>query len=462
MKIPNTIFKTYDIRGIVGNELNNALIRDIGKVFGIRAQKRGIETCVIGRDGRESGSSFADSLSNGLRMVGINVIDIGMVPTPMVYFATHYFKNGTGIVITGSHNPSEYNGLKMMLAGKTLWGNEILDLRNDLKKLTNMPNFISTSYGDYKGCDIFEEYRKEILGSIKLSRPLNIAIDAGNGVAGQVAKNIFKSLGCDVVDLYCEVNGTFPNHHPDPADPKNLTDLIHTVCKYKLDFGLAFDGDGDRLGVISKSGKIIWPDRQLMLHAKEVLKKSPGSQIIFDVKCSRHVAEWIERHGGCPVMWKTGHSLIKAKLKETNAPLAGEMSGHIFFNDRWFGFDDAIYAGARLIEVLSKKNEPGKYLDSLPESVSTPELKYKHPSLSSVFLVESVKSDGVFPTAKKFISIDGIRVEYDDGFGLARSSNTTPVVVFRFEANNEESLTRIKNEFRKVFLSIDSSMQLPF
>ncbi len=463
MNITNTIFKAYDIRGIVGKELNEDLIYSIGIVFGMHAFNKNIKTCVIGRDGRESGVLFSKFLSKGLRSVGVNVIDLGMVPTPLVYFATHHLETGTGIVITGSHNPPEYNGLKLMLGGETLWGETIQKIKQDLpdsesrrKKLRNK------TLGWYKKLDLSDIYETKIIRSVNIERKLKIGIDAGNGVAGPLAKKIFKNLGCIVFDLFCDIDGYFPNHHPDPADPKNLQNLIDVVVKNELDLGLAFDGDGDRLGVVTNSGQIIWPDRQLMLHAKEVLSLKPHSKIIFDVKCSRHVSEWISLYGGQPVMWKTGHSLIKAKLKETNAPLAGEMSGHLFFNDRWPGFDDALYAGARLLEILSRDDDPSKLLESLPQSVSTPELKLEPKKINNFKLVEILKSNGVFPSSQKFIYIDGIRVEYEDGFGLARPSNTTPVVVLRFEARNEQSLTKIQDEFRNSLLAIDQSLKLPF
>ena len=463
MKINHTIFKAYDIRGIVGKELDNDIMYSIGIVFGQQALQKKIKTCVIGRDGRKSGKSFCKYLSDGLRFAGIDVIDLGVVPTPVVYFATHYLGTGTGIVITGSHNPPDYNGLKLMLAGETLWGDHILKIKNDLINLKDADkNLNFQKFGVKEEIDIWSNYETAIIDSVDLKRPIKIGIDAGNGVAGPTAKKLFKKLGCEVFDLYCEIDGEFPNHHPDPADPSNLSDLINLVVYKKLDLGFAFDGDGDRLGVVTNSGQIIWPDRQLMLHAKEVLVSRPGSKIIFDVKCSRHVSAWIYQHGGEPVMWKTGHSLIKAKLKETGAPLAGEMSGHIFFNDRWPGFDDALYAGARLLEILSREREPSKLLESLPKSISTPELKLYCNEISHFDLVERLKSEGCFPSSKESILIDGIRVEYIDGFGLARPSNTTPVVVLRFEANNHSALGKIQDEFRRSLLSIDKSLALPF
>mgnify|MGYP001162393805 FL=1 len=463
MKINHTIFKAYDIRGIVGKELNNDIMYSIGIVFGQQVLEKKIKTCVIGRDGRKSGELFSKYFSDGLRFVGIDVIDIGVVPTPVVYYATHYFDTGTGVVVTGSHNPADYNGLKLMLAGETLWGDSILKIQSDLTNLHHQDkNLKFEKVGRKKQVDFFSHYEKAIIDSVNLKRPLKIGIDAGNGVAGPASKRLFKKLGCEVFDLYCDIDGEFPNHHPDPAEPSNLSDLIDLVINNKLDLGLAFDGDGDRLGVVTNSGQIIWPDRQLMLHAKEVLDSKPGSKIIFDVKCSRHVPQWISQHGGEPLMWKTGHSLIKAKLREINAPLAGEMSGHLFFNDRWPGFDDALYAGARLLEILSREKQPSKLLESLPESISTPELKLLCNKISHFDLVERLKSEGYFPSSTECNQIDGIRVEYIDGFGLARPSNTTPLVVLRFEAKDHVALAKIQEEFRKSLLSIDKSLELPF
>ncbi len=462
MKITENIFKAYDIRGIVGRELNDHVIKAVGIIFGKHALKKNVKTCVVGRDGRHSGKDFIKNLVSGLRSVGVDVIDLGEVPTPVVYYGAHKFKTGTAVMITGSHNPSNYNGLKMMIAGKTLWGEDIEKIKKDVLRLENTDNFSKRLIGNCVKKNIEHDYQTELLRTINLNRPLKIAIDAGNGVAGEIAKDIYSKLGCEVSELFCDINGDFPNHHPDPADPKNLGDLIHKVTGDNLDIGLAFDGDGDRLGVVSNSGKIIWPDRQLMVYARDVLKHNHNSTIIFDVKCTQQLAPWIKKYNGQPLMWKTGHSIIKEKLKEIGSPLAGEMSGHIFFRDRWYGFDDAIYSGARLLEIISKSDDPKTYFNSIPESVSTPELKLETTGMSCGELVERIKSNAFFPTADNLIFIDGIRVEYSDGFGLARPSNTTPVVVFRFEGQSKNSLLRIQAEFKQILYKIDKELNLPF
>ncbi len=462
MKITENIFKAYDIRGIVGRELNDSVIKAVGIIFGKHALKKNVKTCVVGRDGRHSGKGFIKNLVCGLRSVGIDVIDLGEVPTPVVYYGAHKFKTGTAVMITGSHNPSNYNGLKMMIAGKTLWGEDIEKIKKDVLRLENIDDSSMQLIGNCVKKNIKHDYQTELLKTINLSRPLKIAIDAGNGVAGEIAKDIYSKLGCEVSELFCDINGDFPNHHPDPADPKNLEDLIHKVAGDNLDIGLAFDGDGDRLGVVSNSGKIIWPDRQLMVYAREVLKHNHNSTIIFDVKCTQQLAPWIKKYNGQPLMWKTGHSIIKEKLKEIGSPLAGEMSGHIFFRDRWYGFDDAIYSGARLLEIISKSDDPKTYFNSIPESISTPELKLETTGISCSELVERIKSNAFFPTADNLIFIDGIRVEYSDGFGLARPSNTTPVVVFRFEGQSKNSLLRIQAEFKQILYKIDKELNLPF
>ncbi|MFM1881510.1 MAG: hypothetical protein RLZZ344_1744, partial [Pseudomonadota bacterium] len=371
---------------------------------------------------------------------------------------------GTGVAITGSHNPPQYNGLKMMVGGATLAGEEIQALYQMIVRGEDQP---STSgpvgpRGEMTERAVIDEYLQRIESDIRLARPLRIGVDSGNGVAGGVAPRLFSELGCTVVPLFCEVDGTFPNHHPDPADPHNLEDLIRAVKDHDLDLGLAFDGDGDRLGVVTRSGAIIWPDRQLMLYAADVLAHRPGASVIYDVKCTRHLARWIRDHGGKPLMWRTGHSLIKAKLKETGAPLAGEMSGHIFFNDRWYGFDDGLYTAARLLEILSRVENPSAVLEALPNASSTPELQIKTAEGENYRLVDLLKEKAEFPSAREKILIDGIRVEYDDGFGLARPSNTTPVVVLRFEADNTEALARIQAEFRAVLMRLAPELGLPF
>lgn len=458
-----SIFKAYDIRGIVDDTLTEATVRAIGVALGIKIRRAGKSSCVVGRDGRLSGPMLVDALAEGLMSAGIDVIDIGQVPTPVVYFATVKTGCGSGVAVTGSHNPPQYNGLKMMVAGDTLWGDEIQDIR-DLIVSGEAASAASSADRGQRVSDagMVSEYMKAVLADIHLQRPMSIAIDAGNGVAGGIAPQLLERLGCKVQALYCEVDGNFPNHHPDPAHAENLQDLIDCVRSTDAEVGLAFDGDGDRLGVVTRSGAIIWPDRQLMLYAADVLQARPGGQVIFDVKCTRHVASWVRRHGGVPLMWKTGHSLIKAKLKETGAPLAGEMSGHIFFNDRWFGFDDALYTAARLLEILSRHENPSQVLEALPDSPSTPELQLATQEGENFSIVERLRNEGKFPSSLERIKIDGVRVEYADGFGLARPSNTTPVIVMRFEADSAVALSRIQSEFRDNFARLLPGQALPF
>ena len=372
--ISPAIFKAYDIRGVVDSTLTIEAVQAIGAAVGSTAAERGVSQVVVGRDGRLSGPTLSAALIEGLRSTGIGVVDIGMVPTPVLYFATHLLGTGTGVEITGSHNPPEYNGLKMMIAGETLHGDGIQALRQRIEqgKLTR-----AERPGELKQAQVVDEYLTRIVGDVKLVRPMKIAIDCGNGVAGAVAPRLYRSLGCDVIELFCDVDGTFPNHHPDPAHPENLQDLIRCLRETDAELGLAFDGDGDRLGVVTKDGQIIYPDRQIMLFAQDILANRKGGEIIFDVKCTRQLAPWIRQHGGTPTMWRTGHSLIKAKLKETKAPFAGEMSGHLFFNDRWPGFDDGLYAGARLLEILSRAPDASAVLNGLPTAVNTPELQLK-------------------------------------------------------------------------------------
>ncbi|WVN41434.1 phosphomannomutase/phosphoglucomutase [beta proteobacterium MWH-UniP1] len=466
MQASASIFKAYDIRGVVDDTLTEPVVQAVGAALGLQILQAGKQACVVGRDGRLSGPRLVDALAEGLMSVGVDVLDVGQVPTPVVYFATVKTGCGSGVAVTGSHNPPQYNGLKMMVAGATLWGDAIQLLRQTIvsghaqeaaSKLT------ASQRGKRIACpELIHDYQSAVLSDVKLSRPMSIAIDAGNGVAGGLAPQLLSQLGCKVQALFCDVDGNFPNHHPDPAHVENLQDLIACVRSSDAEVGLAFDGDGDRLGVVTKSGAIIWPDRQLMLYAADVLAARPGEAIIFDVKCTRHVASWVRQHGGKPLMWKTGHSLIKAKLKETGAPLAGEMSGHIFFNDRWFGFDDAIYTAARLLEILSRVENPSALLESLPDSASTPELQLATKEGENFSLVNRLRDEGEFPTAVERITIDGIRVEYADGFGLARPSNTTPVVVLRFEADNPAALARIQSEFRSALARLVPGVELPF
>jgi phosphomannomutase/phosphoglucomutase len=375
----------------------------------------------------------------------------------MLYFAAHRFDTLSGVMVTGSHNPPEYNGLKMMLAGETLAGEAIQQLKARIEQ-----GRLARGAGGYRTDDVREDYLKRITGDVKLARPMSVVVDCGNGVAGATAPELYRRLGCEVAELYCEVDGNFPNHHPDPSQPGNLVDVQKALAAGKGEIGLAFDGDGDRLGVVTKSGKIIYPDRQLMLFAADVLKRNPGAEVIFDVKSTRNLFAWIRRNGGRPLMWKTGHSFIKQKLQETGAPLAGEMSGHVFFKDRWYGFDDALYAGARLLEILSRERDPGAVLEGLPDSVSTPELHLKLAEGENYALMDRLKATARFEGAREVITIDGLRVEYADGFGLARPSNTTPVVVLRFEADDDTALKRIQEDFRRVILAVKSDAALPF
>ncbi|MBS1217267.1 MAG: phosphomannomutase/phosphoglucomutase [Proteobacteria bacterium] len=454
---PAAIFKAYDIRGIVGETLTVNGVQTIGRAIGSEARARGRDTVVIGRDGRNSGPELAAALARGLQASGVNVVDVGQVATPMLYYAAHELGTLSGVMVTGSHNPPQYNGLKMMLAGDTLSGDAIKALH---ARITN--NDLADGSGGYRTQDIRAAYLRRIVSSIKLARPMRIAVDCGNGVAGATAPELYRRLGCSVEELFCEVDGSFPNHHPDPSQPHNLEDLIAALRAGDAEIGLAFDGDGDRLGVVTKSGKIIYPDRQLMLFAADVLSRNPGAEIIFDVKCTRHLFGWVTRHGGKPLMWKTGHSFIKKKLKETGAPLAGEMSGHIFFKERWYGFDDGLYAGARLLEILSRSADPGAVLEELPDSISTPELQWQLGEGENYTLMDALQKSARFDGSREIITIDGLRVEYADGFGLARPSNTTPIIVLRFEAENTEALKRIQAEFRKALLSVKPGATLPF
>jgi phosphomannomutase/phosphoglucomutase len=452
-----SIFKAYDIRGVIGSTLDASVARDIGRAFGSAVRAQNEKVVVIGRDGRLSGPELAAALAEGLQSTGIDVIDLGVVATPMLYFGTHVLDANSGIMVTGSHNPPDYNGFKMVLAGEAIYGDTIQGLYQ-----TIVGGTFATGTGSYRTHDIADEYLKRIAGDARLARPMKIAVDCGNGVAGAFAGALYRSLGCEVIELFCEVDGNFPNHHPDPAHPENLQDLIRCLQRTDAEIGLAFDGDGDRLGVVTKDGQIIYPDRQLMLFAKDVLTRHPGEQILYDVKCTRHLAPWITANGGKPLMWKTGHSLVKAKMRETGAPLGGEMSGHIFFKDRWYGFDDGMYAGARLLELLSRENDPSAVLNALPQSVSTPELQLKLAEGESFRLIAKLQQDAKFTGADQVITVDGLRVEYPDGFGLARSSNTTPVIVMRFEAESQAALSRIQAEFRRVITEAKPDAVFPY
>ena len=469
------IFKSYDIRGIVGKTLTTPVVYAIGRALGSALKQRSLSDITIGRDGRLSGPELVQALIDGLRDENITVNYIGMVTTGMLYYAAWEYTDGSGVMVTGSHNPPEYNGLKMMLGGETLYGDAIQSLYQTLSS-TPLPQFPSSSNNlSYPENNIQHSYQNKIVSDIHLSRPLKIAIDCGNGVAGAYAGNLFRALGCEVRELFCEVDGHFPNHHPDPSQAKNLQDLITVLKEGNFDLGLAFDGDGDRLGVVTPAGIIIDPDRQLMLYAVDLLKRQPGASIIYDVKCSRLLPLWIKQYGGVPIMSQTGHSLVKAKMKTTGALLAGEMSGHIFFKERWYGFDDALYVAARLLEILSVAEHPSSVLESLPQSpCSTPELQILCQEGENFRIIHTIKEwvRGATPSMGGYfaqhviphhiIDIDGLRVEYSDGFGLVRASNTTPVLVLRFEADNPDAMQRIQDEFRKVLQTAKPGITLPF
>jgi len=442
------IFKAYDIRGVVGKTLTTEVVGAIGQALGSEAVRRGQKSIAVGRDGRLSGPELATALARGINAAGIDVLDIGRVPTPLAYFAAYELGCNSAVSVTGSHNPPDYNGIKMVLGGDTLYGDQIQDLR---KRIEQGDLIQATSPGKVRHADVREAYLERIVSDVKLARPMKIVIDCGNGVAGELAPELFRRMGCEVVELHCEIDGNFPNHHPDPSKPENLQDLIAALVKTDAELGLAFDGDGDRLGVVAKDGEIIYPDRQLMLFAADILTRNPGAQIIYDVKCSRNLARSIRHQGGNPLMCQTGHALIKAKLKETGAPLAGEMSGHMFFKERWFGFDDGLYAAARLLEIVSRWQDADWPLKNLPNSLSTPELNIKMREGEPHALIETLqrRAGELLPGTTELITIDGVRAEFSDGFGLARASNTTPVVVLRFEADTAAALLRIQGEFKR-------------
>jgi len=447
------IFKAYDIRGIVGKSLTPDTARLIGRALGTEARAAGLSTIAIGRDGRLSGPALAAALADGIVGAGADAVDIGCVPTPVTYFAAYHLGTHSCVSVTGSHNPPDYNGFKMVLGGETLYGARIQGLLRRIVKAD-----FATGKGVFCRTDVRQAYLDRIVQDVKLARPMKIVVDCGNGVAGELAPELFRRMGCEVIELYCEIDGNFPNHHPDPSKPENLRDVQRVLRETDAELGLAFDGDGDRLGVVTKDGEIIYPDRQLMLFAADILARNPGATIIHDVKCSRWVGESVRFQGGVPLMWNTGHALIKAKLRETGAPLAGEMSGHMFFNERWYGFDDGLYAGARLLEIVSRwvpeqggANWP---LQHLPNALSTPELNLQMQEGEPHRLIAKLQKDGKFPGARELITIDGVRAEYADGFGLARASNTTPVVVLRFEADNEQALARIQADFKAALESV--------
>lgn len=455
--VESSIFRAYDIRGIVDKTLTPDTVRAIGRALGSMAIAKGEKRMAVARDGRLSGPYLSAALCEGILASGCDVIDIGVVPTPLLYYATYTLDTRSGVMLTGSHNPPDYNGLKMMIAGETLAEESIQQL---YQRIINQD--FSQGNGALSEINIVENYLTHVTRDVKLARPLKVVIDCGNGVAGMIAPELFRRLGCDVHELFCDVDGHFPNHHPDPSQVENLADLIHTVRELQADIGLAFDGDGDRLGVVTSQGEIIWPDRQMMLFAQDVLAANPGATIIYDVKCSTHLETVIRQAGGEPMMWKTGHSLIKSKLAETKAALAGEMSGHIFFNDRWYGFDDALYAGARLLQILA--NQPlssDELCATIPNSVNTPELKIYVSEDEKFLLMQQLIANANFSSAD-LITIDGLRVNFSDGWGLVRPSNTTPCLVLRFEAETAAVLEKIKNLFRENLLAVKADLVLPF
>ena len=441
MQISASIFKAYDIRGVVPTTLDAEIAEALGRAFGSAARAAGEKSVAVGRDGRLSGPALSEALIRGLVATGVEVIDVGAVTTPMLYFAANTLAT-SGIQVTGSHNPKDYNGFKMVLAGRAIYGDEIQSLR----RVMEAGSAQLAEGGSVRKVDVLEDYKQRIVGDIKLSRPMKIVVDSGNGIAGASAPAILRAIGCEVTELFSEVDGDFPNHHPDPSKPENLVDLIAALKSGDAELGLAFDGDGDRLGIVTREGNNIYPDRQMMLFAQDVLSRVPGGTIVYDVKCSQRLGPAIEAAGGVPMIFKTGHSLIKAKMKEIDSPLGGEMSGHIFFKERWFGFDDGTYAGCRLLEILSQSPDASAVLDGLPTSFSTPELNVKCAEGEPHTLVDQLVKTANFAAPAKLSTIDGVRVDWPDGFGLIRASNTTPVLVMRFEGQTQAALERIESE----------------
>ena len=462
MQIDPTVFKAYDIRGVVGKNIDETFAEHLGRAFGTVAAAAGEKAVAVGRDGRLSGPSLVAALIRGLKSTGLDVVDIGAVTTPMLYYvAATRGKVGcsSGIQVTGSHNPKDYNGFKMVMSGRAIYGDDIQQLRQRIETES-----YTTKRGRSAKMDIGPEYARRITGDCKLARPMKIVVDSGNGIPGASAPAILRALGCDVIDLYSKVDGDFPNHHPDPSKPENLADLIKVVHATGAELGLAFDGDGDRLGVVTAQGNNIYPDRQIMLFARDILKRHKGGTVIFDVKCSQRLPVVIRKAGGKPLMWKTGHSLIKAKLRETGAPLGGEMSGHLFFGERWYGFDDAMYTAGRLLEILSREKNPSAFLDALPTSFSTPELNVpcaegEHHAVVTELLARVADGRLKFEGAEVG-TIDGLRVDFADGFGLIRASNTTPVLVLRFEGHTQDALHRIEAQFMDLLRSVKPDAQV--
>ena len=460
MQVNPSIFKAYDIRGVVPSTLTEEVAYHLGHAFGTHAAAHGETVVAVGRDGRLSGPALSQALIRGLIDVGVQVIDIGTVTTPMLYFAASTLC-ASGIQVTGSHNPKDYNGFKMVLGGRAIYGDEIQSLRTIMQNET----WVLKSGGNVKRVDVTADYQSRIVSDIRLQRPMKIVVDCGNGIAGATAPSIFRAIGCEVIELFSEVDGNFPNHHPDPSKLDNLKDLLHALKNSDAEIGLAFDGDGDRLGIVTKGGNIIFPDRQMALFAQDVLSRVPGGTIVFDVKCSQRLAPAIRQAGGEPLMFKTGHSLIKAKMKEINSPLGGEMSGHIFFKERWYGFDDGTYAGCRLLEIVSKSTDASVVLNALPTSFSTPELNVAcaegEPHRVSAALLDLVVSGNLPSPAFKpeVCAIDGLRIDWIDGFGLIRASNTTPVLVLRFEGHTPEALSRIEKDMLVLLRTVKPDAQ---
>ena len=457
--VNRSIFRAYDIRGIMGETLDAPIAKLIGHAVGSLMHEKNIRTIVIGRDGRLSSPELSQALIDGLRMAGREVIDLGLVPTPVVYFGTFHLRTGTGISITGSHNPANYNGFKIVVDGETLSGDAIQAL---YARISENRLYRSEAVGSVIPRDISDEYIQRISSDIQIERKLRVVIDCGSGAAGELAPRVLEAIGADVEPLFCEIDGTFPHHHPDPSDPDNLVALIQVVQRTGADIGLALDGDGDRLGVVTRSGEMIYPDKLLMLFAADVLERNPGACIIYDVKCTNLLPTQILRYGGSPLMWKTGHSLIKSKMKETEAELAGEMSGHFFFRERWYGFDDGLYAAARLLEILAASpDDADEMFAALPKSVSTPEIKVPVAEGEQYSFIQSFVEQAKFEGAR-ISTIDGLRADWSDGWGLVRASNTTPMLVMRFDAKDNEALTRVKLAFREQLLKVDPSLSLPF
>ena len=454
---PAEVFKAYDIRGVVGESgLTPENVQSLGLAIGALARTYGQTTLVVARDTRLSGSVLQSALVEGMLLAGCDVIDIGVAPTPALYFATHHLRTLAGVMITASHNPPQYNGFKIVLAGRSLTSTEI----NQLAQLDQLD--VAESQGEYSQYDIREAYSARIQSDVTVKRSLKVVVDCGNGAAAQLAPALFTKLGCEVVPLFCEFNGHFPNHMPDPSRPENLSALIAEVKNSGADIGLAFDGDGDRLAVIDSAGNIIWPDRVMMAFVEDVLSRAPGATVVLDVKSSRLLVEQIQKQGGQPLIWKSGHSLMKAKMRETQALLGGELSGHVFFKDRWYGFDDGLYAAARLLEILSRSSKSSyTYFAGFPEDITTPEILIPLQEGEGKKLVQRIQSQaGQF--SGKALLIDGLRVDYADGWGLVRASNTMPYLTLRFEAESVDSMARIQQEFKMCLQQVCPDLTVPF